>query len=180
VKIYDESGDTEDAVGAADSIPRCLDPIFAPTPTPPPSPTPTPTARPTATPLYRLLNVYFVNPSLELAAGKRWSVSSSNLAEFVVDQYFRGPGYVEKHIYRWTAPVNGATGYTRLEVSNGIARLYLKGGCESTGSASTLAAPLTASLKQFPSIQYVKIYDPNGETQDPSGQGDSTPACLQP
>jgi hypothetical protein len=36
------------------------------------------------------------------------------------------------------------------------------------------------NLKQFPEIQFVKIYDENGMTQSPEGSNDSIPACLQP
>jgi hypothetical protein len=142
--------------------------------------TPTPTVRPTATPRYRLLNVYFYDRSLQLAAGKRWAVSSANLPKFVVDQYFKGPGYVEKYFYRWTAPLSGATGYSQLEVADGIARLYLTGACNSQGSTFTIAQPLMQSLKQFSEIQFVKVYDQNGETEIPDGPQDSIPACLEP
>jgi hypothetical protein len=192
VKIYDQYGETQHPDGATDSVPLCLDPSFVPTrtPTAPASHTPTatatrprtptPTVRPTATPLYRLLNVYFYDRSLALATGKRWAVSSANLPRFVVDQYFKGPGYVEQYIYRWTAPRSGTTGYSALDVSDGIARLYLTGACNSQGSTFTIAAPLIRSLKQFSEIQYVKIYDQNGETEIPDGAQDSIPACLEP
>ena len=192
VKIYDQNGETQQPDGQMDSIPNCLDPAFAPTVTPTQPATitptatstrvrtPTPTLRATATPRYRLLDVYFYDRSLTLAAGKRWAATSANLPQFVVDQYFKGPGYVEKYIYRWTAPLSGAIGYSRLEVADGIARLYLAGGCNSQGSTFTIAQPLMRSLKQFSEIKFVKIYDQNGETEMPDGDQDSIPACLEP
>jgi Fe-S cluster biogenesis protein NfuA len=192
VKIYDQGGETQHPDGGVDSIPTCLDPEFAPTrtPTPPatPSPTmtatrtrtPTPAVRPTATPLYRLLNVYFYDRSLSLATGKRWAVSSANLPKFVLDQYFKGPGYVEKYIYGWTAPLSGATGYSQVDVTDGFARVYLTGACNGQGSTFTIAQPLMQSLKQFGEIQFVKIYDQNGQTAFPDGPQDSIPACLEP
>jgi hypothetical protein len=192
VKIYDQNGETQQPEGLVDSMPKCLDPAFAPTRTPTPAATLTPTAtatrtrtptpmvRPTATPLYRLLNVYFYDRSLSLAVGKRWAISSLDLPRFAVDQYFRGPGYVEKYIYRWTAPLNGTTGYSRVVVTDGIARVYLTGECNSQGSTFTLAQPLIATLQQFNEIQYVKIYDQNGETGIPEGPQNSIPACLEP
>jgi hypothetical protein len=192
VKIYDEAGNTQHPDGATDSIPNCLDPVFAPTRTatqpPTASPvatatrqrTPTPTAKPTATPRYRLLNVYFYDRSLSLAAGKRWAATSVNLPRFVVDQYFKGPGYVERYIYGWSAPKNGTTGYSRLDVMDGIAYLHLMGDCNSQGSTFTIAQPLMQSLKQFSEIQFVKIYDQNGGTEIPDGPQNSIPACLEP
>jgi hypothetical protein len=192
VKIFDAAGNTQNPSGAGDSIPNCLDPAFAPTITPTspatatqtrtstPARTPTPTLRPTATPLYRLLSVYFYDRTLSLAAGKRWAVSSSDLPRFVVDQYLKGPGYVERYIYGWTAPRNGVTGYSRLDVIDGVAHLYLTGECNSQGSTFSIAQPLVQSLRQFTEIQFVKIYDQSGTTELPEGSTNSIPACLEP
>jgi murein DD-endopeptidase MepM/ murein hydrolase activator NlpD len=193
VKIYDQNGTTEHPDGASDSIPTCLDPAFAPsptfTPTPSLSPTPTatatktstPTARATATPLYVLLKVYFYQrTSLLEVFGKRWAPSSANLPKFVLDQYFKGPGYTEKYTYGWVAPYNGATGYSKLDITDGIARVYLTGQCNSQGSTFTLAPLIADTLKQFSYIQYVKIYDQNGNTEQPDGPTNSIPACLEP
>ncbi len=193
VKIYDQNGGTENPSGPGDSIPTCLDPAFAPSPTPTLVPTlsptvvptrtrtPTPGPRPTATPLYVLLKVYFYDRTTLLEVyGKRWASSSTDLARFVLDQYFRGPGYTEKYTYGWIAIYNGATGYSKLDVANGIARVYLTGQCDSKGSTFTIAGPLRDSLKQFSFIQFVKIYDQNGNTEQPEGNSDSIPACLEP
>ncbi len=193
VKIYDQNGTTEHPDGPSDSIPTCLDPAFAttPTPTPTPSSSPTPTAtatrtatataRPTPTPLYVLLKVYFYQrTSLLEVYGKRWAPTSANLPQFILDQYFKGPGYTEKYTYGWTAPLNGATGYSKLDVTDGIARVYLTGQCNSQGSTFTLAPLIHDTLTQFPYIQYVKIYDQNGNTEQPDGPVNSIPACLEP
>ena len=72
------------------------------------------------------------------------------------------------------------TGYSRLELANGIARVYLTGQCDGKGSTFTIAQPIRDSLKQFSSIQFVKIYDQNGNTEQPDGNTDSIPACLEP
>jgi hypothetical protein len=36
------------------------------------------------------------------------------------------------------------------------------------------------TLKQFPSIDHVKLYDPSGHTQQPAGRSDSIPVSLEP
>jgi hypothetical protein len=36
------------------------------------------------------------------------------------------------------------------------------------------------TLKQFPSVHWVKIYDQNGQTERPSGHSDSIPFSLEP
>lgn len=208
VKVYDENGQTRSPDGLSDSEPRCLSEYKTPTPTPTrtltptrtPSPTrtptntrvptrtpiPTSTRRPTSTPQWKLVNVYFVGrfayenniPPYE-RRGVRWA-RTNNLFGTVLDEYFKGPGAQERTSYGWIALYNGFTGYERLEVRDGVAHLYLKGACDRAGAAYTIADLLTLNLKQFPEIQFVKIYDENGTTQNPSGAGDSIPACLQP
>jgi hypothetical protein len=192
VKLYDENGTTEHPDGASDSIPTCLDPAFAPTPTVSPTPTasatptatrtqtPTATVRATATPLYTLLRVYFYDKTLNLVYGKRYASSSVNLPEFALNEYFKGPGYTEKYTYGWTAVYSGATGYSKLDIVDGIARVYLTGHCNGQGSTFSISQPITATLKQFSYIQYVKIYDENGNTEQPDGPTNSIPACLEP
>jgi Fe-S cluster biogenesis protein NfuA len=137
--------------------------------------------RPTATPLYVLLKVYFYQrQTLTLVFGKRWAATSANLPKFVLDEYFKGPGLTEKNTYGWIALYSGATGYSKLDVTDGVARVYLTGQCNSGGSTFTISSPIMAMLKQFPSIQFVKIYDQNGNTEVPDGASDSIPACLEP
>jgi hypothetical protein len=43
-----------------------------------------------------------------------------------------------------------------------------------------IADLIVLNLKQFPEIQFAKIYDENGATQNPDGLSDSVPACLEP
>ena len=65
-------------------------------------------------------------------------------------------------------------------MTDGIARVYLKGQCNSQGATYTIANVLRVNLKQFSYIQFVKIYDQNGNTEVPDGNQDSIPACLEP
>jgi len=36
------------------------------------------------------------------------------------------------------------------------------------------------SLRQFATVDWVKIYDPDGHTETPTGHSDSIPTCLEP
>lgn len=160
------------------------------TPTRTPTVTRTPTATrtriPTATPAYKLIKVYFVNkfryindiPPFEVN-GVRWA-RSNMLPQSALNEYFKGPGSTERFSYGWIALYNGFTGYSRLDIRDGVAHVFLTGTCTSEGRDFTIANLLTSTLKQFPEIQFVKIYDENGSTQDPNGSSDSIPACLQP
>lgn len=73
-----------------------------------------------------------------------------------------------------------STGFTGLTISGGVAKVRLVGGCASGGSTFTVANHLTATLRQFASVRWVKIYDPSGRTESPLGAVDSIPLCLEP
>lgn len=75
---------------------------------------------------------------------------------------------------------SGATGVTRLVIHDGVASVYLAGSCHGGGSATTVASEIVPTLQQFAYVQWVKIYNPSGETQDPQGDTDSIPVCLKP
>ena len=147
--------------------------------------TPTNTRRPSATPQYTRINVYFVSryrltnnlPPFE-AAGVRWA-RSNNIIGTVLDEYFKGPGSTERYSFGWIGIYNGFTGYSRIDIANGIARIYLTGQCEAGESDYNIVDILSYNLKQFPEIEYVKIYDQNGITKDPFGVSDSVPMCLE-
>jgi murein DD-endopeptidase MepM/ murein hydrolase activator NlpD len=167
---------------------RTLTPTRTPTRTPTVTRTPTATRTriPTATPAYKLIKVYFVNkfryennlPPFEVN-GVRWA-RSNMLPQSALNEYFKGPGSTERFSYGWIALYNGFTGYSKLEIRDGVAHVFLTGTCTSEGRDFTIADLILLNLKQFPEIQFVKIYDENGNTQDPNRLSDSTPACLQP
>jgi len=74
-----------------------------------------------------------------------------------------------------------STGVRDLPVApNRVARVRLTGGCSSGGSTFTVANLISPTLKQFPTVRWVKIYDPAGTTESPTGQSDSIPECLEP
>jgi len=74
-----------------------------------------------------------------------------------------------------------ATGFTNLRINGaGVARVQLTGGCSSGGSTFTIANEIMRTLKQFLSVHWVKIYDPSGHTERPTGHTDSIPSSLEP
>ncbi len=79
-----------------------------------------------------------------------------------------------------TFVASDSSGFARLRLRNGIARVRLTGGCDSGGATFTVANEIVPTLKQFASVDVVKIYDPRGRTQRPRGRTDSIPTCLEP
>jgi len=100
-------------------------------------------------------------------------------ARAVLDRLFAGP-LPGEHRAGLRLLRSGATGLTDLSISEGVARVRMTGGCNSHGSTVTLAGEVTPTLEQFPSVRWVKIYDPSGHTERPHGHTDSIPTCLEP
>ena len=73
-----------------------------------------------------------------------------------------------------------AKSYADLTIADGIARVRLTGGCSSGGSTVSIAGSIMPTLRQFDSVDWVKIYDPAGTTEVPTGYVDSIPECLEP
>ncbi|HVF25959.1 MAG TPA: peptidoglycan DD-metalloendopeptidase family protein [Anaerolineales bacterium] len=175
---------------------RTRTPTFTPTPSRTRTPTPTRTAtrtitpthtrRPTATREYQLIDLYLVNrvryeanlPPF-VVTGDRWARTNA-LPQTALDEYFKGPGATERFSFGWIALYNGFTGYSMLEIRDGVAHVLLEGTCTPDGREFNIADLIILNLKQFPEIRFVKIYDENGTTQNPDGLSDSIPACLAP
>lgn len=75
---------------------------------------------------------------------------------------------------------SGAWGFTDLAIGGGTARVRLTRGCRSGGSTVTVADEVFPTLRQFPTVDHVKIYSPGSQTEQPSGPSDSIPTCLEP
>jgi hypothetical protein len=75
---------------------------------------------------------------------------------------------------------SGATGFKNLTIRDGVARVQLTGRISSGGSTFTIANQIMPTLKQFPSVRWVKIYDQHGRTERPFGHSDSIPFSLEP
>lgn len=131
------------------------------------------------------VDVYFVNVSnfssgiqpYEEAVPR--SVSAATPAAGALQELFAGPTAAEQ-VVGLAVELSGAAGFTGLSIDGGIARVTLVGGCDSRGSTMTIGNLIIPTLKQFPTVDHVKIYDPDGATDSPDGPGDSLPACLNP
>ena len=97
----------------------------------------------------------------------------------VMDRLFAGPTDAE-YASGLRLQQSRATGFTGLSITDLVARLRLTGGCSSGGSTFSIADQIYPTLKQFPTVDFVKIYDPAGHTERPSGRSDSIPFCLEP
>lgn len=132
-----------------------------------------------------LKRVYFLNrPHYSIGKGTYFTpvlrpVPVMTPATGLLDRLFAGPTARESRdglaLLR-----SGATGFANLSVSGGIARVRLTGGCSSGGSTVSVADEIDRTLKQLPTVRYVKISDPSGHTERPNGPSDSRPACLEP
>ena len=101
------------------------------------------------------------------------------LPEAVLQAFFDGPTEEERAL-GLEAITSGFTGFDLLSIEDGIARVYLRGTCASLGATYTVAQPIMKNLLQFAEIDYVKIYDENGETEQAAGEVNSIPFCLEP
>lgn len=131
------------------------------------------------------VDVYFQNTArfavgtepYEVAVERR--VPSTTPATGALHALFAGPTAHEQ-AQDLAVCLSEATGFGQLSITGGIARVHLVGGCDSGGSTYTIANQITPTLKQFPTVSYVKIYDPDGHTASPDGPSDSIPAGLNP
>ena len=106
-------------------------------------------------------------------------VPVSTPATGLMDRLFAGPTPSEAS-RSLAFLASRATGFTGLAISGSVARVRLTGGCSSGGSTASIADEIGPTLKQLPTVRYVKIYDPAGHTEDPTGLIDSRPGCLEP
>lgn len=106
-------------------------------------------------------------------------VHPPGVASAALDALFAGPTAAER-AEGLRLVTSGATGYRNLHIADGVARVTLVGGCASGGSTMTIAGELMPTLKQFATVTNVKIFAPDGSTEEPGGTGDSVPFCLEP
>lgn len=120
----------------------------------------------------------FANGGKPVTAVSR-AVIPPALAKGVMQRLFAGPTAAEAAKgLRFVS--SDATGFKNLTIRDQVARIQLTGGCNSHGSTLTIASEIMSTLKQFPSVRWVKIYDPAGHTEHPNGHSDSIPTSLEP
>jgi hypothetical protein len=158
-----------------------------------PTPSPTEEVIPTLSPTEEIdgnltvtVTVYFLDSNRYATAEEPYEVGvtrevlpSQFYPEVVLEEFFLGPT-PEEQAQGLTAVSSGSTGFRSLAVQDGVAHVYLDGQCSSGGATYTIASLLAVNLKQFDTIEYVKVYDENGETEVPDGLSDSIPFCLEP
>ncbi len=91
---------------------------------------------------------------------------------------FRGPNPEEKERGLELAK-NGAIGFHGLKIEDGVAKLQLRGACESPGER-TIYDHISATLKQFDTVEFVQIAAPEASLPEDLGKVDHRPDCLQP
>jgi len=123
--------------------------------------------------------VWFFDGNADLRSVLRPIITTAP-AHGLMDRLFAGPTSGEKaQGLRFVA--SAAKFYSDLTVSSGeVARVRLRGGCDSGGSTATIADEIFPTLKQLPNVSWVKIYDYYLHTENPTGQIDSIPECLEP
>lgn len=161
-------------------------PVPSNTPSKTPSATPLPTFTPTITPTLPPveINVFFTNTRPSGTRNppfnepvRRMIPGSANSITAALDAYFAGPTSPEQ-AQGLIAIRNGFVGYRRVDFTDGVLSVYLAGNCQPGGMGYGIAQPLIATLKQFPGVLYVKVYDAYDHTGDAIGPADSWPVCL--
>jgi hypothetical protein len=123
--------------------------------------------------------VYFTNNATAETRSAWRYVPAAAPATGALQRMFAGPTPAEVATGAGNT-LSKATGFTGLSISGGIAKVRLVGGCASGGSTFTVANQISATLTQFPTVRWVKIYSPTGQTGSPTGNVDSLPTCLEP
>jgi spore germination protein GerM len=133
-----------------------------------------------------LVKVYFLDENMFAVGTEPYEKAvmrtippTRNPVRAVMEQLFLGPTAEEEEA-GLALVLSGTTGYSDFRVVEGVAHITLTGECDSGGSTYTIANLIFANLAQFPKIDWVKIYDQNGETETPDGQSNSIPFCLEP
>jgi hypothetical protein len=140
------------------------------------TPKPTPV---TVTVYFTNMDRYAIGTEPYEDAVSRTVTPTGSLPETVLAQLFLGPT-ADENAKGMEAVLSGTTGFSKLTIQDGIARVYLTGKCNSGGATYTIGNLIFANLTQFSEVRWIKIYDENGETEVPDGQTSSIPVCLEP
>lgn len=97
----------------------------------------------------------------------------------VMDRLYAGPTQAEKAA-GLRLVTSRTTEWYGLRIADGIARVQLKWRCGDGSAVATVADEIFPTLRQFATVDHVKIYGPDGTTEHPTGHRDSIPECLEP
>lgn len=160
----------------------------APAPAPSPKPAPAPkTAKAakskaaktkTKAPMEKVgVKLFFVNDAKgELVAVER-EVGSKTIYRNALFFLFKGPNEAETN-KGLSVVKSGSAGFSDLKVDGDTISLKLRDGCEKGDGKFTIWDSVHATLTAFDDIKHVKLLDPEGNTTNADGPGDSKPACL--
>jgi Sporulation and spore germination len=130
-------------------------------------------------------NAYYLNIHRYATGVRPYTIATPRpvippaVARQALERLFAGPTVAERaRSLRFIR--SEATGFRNLSIADGIARVQLAGGCDSHGATYTIANEIFPTLKQFATVDHVKIYGPKGFTERPNGPVDSIPICLEP
>ncbi len=98
----------------------------------------------------------------------------------VMDRLYAGPTAAEKATGLMFVSSRTTEWYNLRISSDGIARVQLKWKCGGGSAEVTVASEVFPTLRQFSTVDHVKIYGPDGTTEYPTGHRDSIPECLEP
>ncbi|MEA2025381.1 MAG: hypothetical protein U9O18_01685 [Chloroflexota bacterium] len=123
----------------------------------------------------------FIDGTPEYVVPVKRKVPRGARAEGAMQRLYAGPtqAEIDADLRLFTSKTKG---FRDLWINaRGIARVTLRGPCDSGGAASTtIATHIMPTLRSRPAIDWVKIYDKTGHTLWPWGRSDSLPGCLQP
>ena len=93
-----------------------------------------------------------------------------------LDTLYEGP---LAHEEGWRLIDCGSTGAKLQTIEEGVAKVQLVGSCGGCGTMSVYDL-IVPTLKTFPEVNVVHIYDSSGKSQIEGPKVDSRPACLEP
>ena len=96
--------------------------------------------------------------------------------QMALDSLYKGPSKREEGLRFIDC---GSTGAKVQAIDSGIATVQLEGECRGCGIMSVYDL-LVPTLKVFPEIDVVQLYDSHGKSQIEGPKVDSRPACLEP
>ena len=122
-------------------------------------------------------SVFFINSNQQLVPVQR-RVPNGKKEQFALQSLYSGPNKEEEQ-QGLTLLKCQTTSANLLSITNGLAQVQLVGDCGDCGSIGIYDS-IVKTLKQFKTVEYVHVLDPQGKTQVISNTTDARPECLEP